>query len=165
MPVALQNIFRFILLIFFQVLVLNNLQFMGFINPYVYVLFVLSLPYRMPRWLTLVLGFITGLVIDMFANTGGMHAFATVLVAFMRNKTIDLFIAIDEGNNPTPSFHSFGINAYLKYMILMVVVHHSSLFLLEAFSFSNFGLLFGKILLSSLVTILIIFGIQSLNKR
>lgn len=165
MPVVFQNIIRFILLLFFQVMVLNNLQFLGYINPYIYVLFILALPYRMPRWMTLVLGFLTGLVIDMFANTGGLHAFATVLVAFLRNGTIDLFLAIDEGNNPTPSLHSFGINAYLKYVILLVFIHHATLFFLEAFSFSNFGLLAGKIVLSASVTILIIFGVQSLFKR
>lgn len=165
MPVALQNIFRFILLILFQVLVLNNLQFLGFINPYVYILFILSLPYRLPKSITLLLGFFTGLLIDMFANTGGMHIAATVLIAYLRTGTINLFIAIDEGNNPTPSLHSFGVNAYLKYMILLVLVHHTTLFLLEAFSFSNFALLFGKIVLSTLVSILIIFGIQSINKR
>ena len=165
MPVALQNIFRFLLLVLFQVLVLNNIQFLGYINPYIYILFILSLPYRMPRWITLVLGFATGLIIDMFANTGGIHAFATVMVAFLRTGTTNLFIAIDEGNNPTPSFHTFGVNAYLKYMILLVFVHHSTLFLLEAFTFASFGLLLGKIVLSSVVTILIILGIQSLNKR
>jgi rod shape-determining protein MreD len=165
MPVALQNIFRFLLLVLFQVLVLNNIQFLGYINPYIYILFILSLPYRMPRWITLVLGFATGLIIDMFANTGGIHAFATVMVAFLRTGTTNLFIAIDEGNNPTPSFHTFGVNAYLKYMILLVFIHHATLFLLEAFTFASFGLLLGKIVLSSVVTILIILGIQSLNKR
>jgi len=165
MPVVLQNIFRFILLVLFQVLVLNNIQFLGYINPYVYILFILALPVRTPRWFALLLAFGLGLTIDMFSNTGGMHAFATVLVAFLRNGTIKLFTAIEEGNNPTPSFYTFGVSAYVKYVVLMVFVHHTALFIVEAFSLAHFWLMLAKILLSSLVTILLILGVQSLNKK
>ena len=90
MPTVLQNIFRFILLVLFQVLVLNNIQFLGYINPYLYILFILSLPVQMPRWFLLVLAFILGLSIDIFSNTLGMHAFATVFVAFFREGIIKL---------------------------------------------------------------------------
>jgi rod shape-determining protein MreD len=165
MPVVLQNIFRFFLLVLFQVLVLNNIQFLGYINPYVYILFILALPVRTPRWFSLLLAFGLGLTIDMFSNTGGMHAFATVMVAFLRDGTIKLFTAIDEGNNPTPSFHSFGVSAYVKYVVLLVFVHHTTLFILESFSLMHFWLMLAKILLSSFVTVLLILGIQSLNKK
>jgi len=165
MPVVLQNIFRFILLVLFQVLVLNNIQFLGYINPYIYILFILALPVRTPRWFALLLAFGIGITIDMFSNTGGMHAFAAVMVAFLRNGTIKLFTAIEEGNNPTPSFHTFGVGAYVKYVVLMVFIHHTTLFILEAFSLANFWLMLAKILLSSVVTILLVLGIQSLNKK
>ena len=165
MPVVLQNIFRFILLVLFQVLVLNNIQFLGYIIPYVYILFILALPVRTPRWLALLLAFGLGLTIDMFSNTMGMHAFAAVMVAFLRNGTIKLFIAIEEGNNPTPSFHSFGVSAYIKYIVLLVFIHHTTLFLLESLSFAHFWLTLAKIILSTGVTVLLIMGIQSLNKR
>lgn len=165
MPVVLQNIFRFILLVLFQVLVLNNIQFLGYINPYVYILFILALPVRTPRWFALLLAFGLGLTIDMFSNTGGMHAFATVMVAFLRNGVIKLFTSIEEGNNPTPSFHTFGVSAYVKYAFLLVFVHHTTLFLMESMSFAHFWLMMAKIILSSLVTILLILGIESLNKK
>jgi len=165
MPVVLQNIFRFIFLVLFQVLVLNNIQFLGYINPYVYILFVLALPVQTPRWFTLFLAFCLGLTIDTFSNTMGMHAFAAVMVAFLRNGTIKLFTAIEEGNNPTPSFHTFGVSAYVKYVVLLIFVHHTTLFLLEAFSFYHFWLLLAKIVLSSLVTTVLVLGIQSLNKK
>ena len=162
MPTALQNIFRFILLVLLQVLVLNNIQFMGYINPYLY---ILSLPYQTPKWFVLLLGFTLGLTIDVCSNTMGMHAFATVFVAFLRGGTIKLFTSIEEGNNPTPSFHTFGVSAYIKYVVLMVFIHHAILFYLEAFSFVHFWIISTKILLSSVVTILLIFGIQSFNKK
>lgn len=165
MLIVLQNIFRFIILVLFQVLVLNNIQFLGYINPYIYILFILSLPYQTPRWFTLILAFAIGLTIDTFSNTMGMHAFAAVMVAFLRTGIIKLFTAIEEGNNPTPSFHTFGVSAYVKYVIAMVVIHHATLFFLEAFTFANFWIMSLKIVLSSMLTILLILGFQSLKTK
>lgn len=165
MLILLQNILRFVLLVLIQVLALNNIQFLGFLNPYIYILFILSLPVRLPSWATLLLAFVLGLTIDAFSNTMGMHAFAAVLVAFLRNSIIKLFIAIDEGNNPSPSFYTFGVGAYVKYVVAMVVIHHIALFLLEAFSFHHFWIILLKIILSSALTTLIILGIQSLKRK
>ena len=165
MPTVLQNIFRFVLLVLFQVLVLNNIQFLGYINPYLYILFILSLPVQMPRWFLLILAFVLGLTIDIFSNTPGTHAFATVLVAFFRDGIVKLFTNIEEGNNPTPSFYTFGVSAYIKYVVLIVIIHHSTLFILEAFSFSHFWILLAKIMLSALVTTLLILGIQSIKTK
>ena len=165
MPTVLQNIFRFILLVLFQVLVLNNIQFLGYINPYLYVLFILSLPVQMPRWFLLILAFVLGLTIDIFSNTPGIHAFATVLVAFFKDGIIKLFTNLEEGNNPTPSFHTFGVSAYIKYVVLIVIIHHFTLFILEAFSFSHFWILSAKILLSALVSTILILGIQSVKTK
>jgi len=165
MPTLLQNIIRFILLVLFQVLVLNNIQFLGYINPYLYILIILSLPVQMPRWFLLILAFFLGLTIDVFSNTLGMHAFATVLVAYFRDGIIKLFTNIEEGNNPTPSFHTFGVSAYIKYVVIMVIIHHATLFTLEAFSFFQFWILLPKIILSSMVTILLIMGIQSIKTK
>jgi len=165
MPIVLQNIFRFILLVLAQVLVLNNVQFLGFINPYIYILFILSLPVLTPRWLSLILAFALGLTVDAFSNTMGMHAFAAVLIAFLRNGTVKLFIALDEGNNPTPSFYTFGVSAYVKYIVVLVFIHHATLFFLEAFTLTHFWFTLSKIILSSVVTILLILGIQSLKTK
>ena len=165
MLVTLQNIFRFILLIVLQIFLLDNIQFLGCITPMIYVLFILSLPVRFPRSLLLLLAFAMGLIIDIFSNTLGIHAFATVFVAFMRNPVINIFTSIDEGNNPTPSFHSFGVGAYVRYVITIVLLHHTTLFLLEAFSLMNVVFLVPKILISSAVTILLILATQSLKSR
>jgi len=165
MLVALQNIFRFILLIVLQIFLLDNIQFLGYITPMIYVLFILSLPVRFPRSLLLLLAFAMGLIIDIFSNTLGIHAFATVFVAFVRNPVINIFTSIDEGNNPTPSFHSFGVGAYVRYVITIVLLHHTTLFLLEAFSLMNVVFLVPKILISSAVTILLILATQSLKSK
>jgi len=165
MLTVIQNIILFIVLILAQVLVLNNIQFLGFINPYIYILFIISLPVSLPRWFTLILAFAMGILIDVFSNTLGMHAAAAVLIAYARSFIIKLFTSIDEGNNPTPSFHTFGVGAYIKYIFVMVFLHHATLFYLEVFSFAHFWLILFKTLLSSTITILIILGLKSMSRR
>jgi rod shape-determining protein MreD len=165
MLTIIQNIISFILLVLVQVLALNNIQFLGYINPYIYILFIISLPTRLQPWITLILAFILGLTIDIFSNTMGTHAFATVLIAFIRTPIIKLFASIEEGVNPVPSFYSFGVGAYIRYVIVMVLVHHTSLFFIEAFSFTNVWIVFTKVILSSLVSIFLLLGIRSFYKK
>ncbi|MDO9154182.1 MAG: rod shape-determining protein MreD [Paludibacter sp.] len=165
MLILLQNIIRFVALVLLQVLALNNIQFLGFLNPYIYILFIFSLPVKLPRWFTLILGFVLGLSIDMFSNTLGIHAFASVLIAFIRQGVIGLFTSIEEGSNPTPSFYTFGVGSYIKYVVVLVFIHHFTLFILEAFTFNHLGMTLLKALLNSFVTILIILGIQSFRKK
>ncbi len=165
MAVALQNILRFIFLILLQVFILDNIQFMGYINPMIYVLFILSLPVRFPKWALLILAFIMGLIIDVFSNTAGMHSFALVFAAFLRTPVINIFTSLDEGANPTPSFHTFGVSAYVKYVVILVLIHHFILFFIESFSFLHLTLLIPKIIISSTVTILLILGLQSFKSK
>jgi rod shape-determining protein MreD len=161
----LQNIIRFVVLILVQVLVLNHIQFLGFINPYIYILFILSQPAKQATWLTLLLAFAMGLVVDTFSNTPGMHSFALVFVAFARKGIIKLFATIDDNFNPVPSFHSFGAAAYIKYIVVAVFIHHALLFFLESFSLDYFWIVSLKTILSSLVTIILILGIKITEKK
>lgn len=165
MQLVFQNIIRFILLVLIQVFVLDNIQFLGYISPMIYVLFILSLPIRFPRGTLLILAFLLGLIIDIFNNTMGIHAFATVFIAFIRSTVIKMSVSTEEMSNPTPSFRVFGVANYVKYVVIMVLIHHSVLFLIESFSFLHLSLLIPKILLSSVVTILIILGTQSLKSK
>jgi rod shape-determining protein MreD len=165
MQLVLQNIVRLVLLILLQVLVLNNVAFLGFVNPYLYILFVIMLPVKLTRWATLVLAFGCGLLMDTFSNTGGMHTASLLLIAFLRNGIIGLFITIEEGNNPTPTFYTFGLNAYIKYVVMMVVIYHLAFFVIEASSLAHPLMLITKIIMSSVVTIFIIMGIQMIKIR
>lgn len=165
MILFLQNIVRFFLLILIQVFVLNNIRFLGFINPYIYILFIFLLPVKFPRWLSLILAFIIGIIIDAFSNTYGIHAFSAVLIAFLRNPVINIFTSIEEGANPVPSFYTFGVAAFIKYIITLVIIHHTTFFFLEIFGFENIGQTLLKIILNAFVTIVIILGIHSFKKK
>ena len=84
-----------ILLILFQIIILNNIQFSGYVNPYVYIMFILMLPSLTPSWLLLLTAFLTGLIIDLFSGSPGMHAGATVLAAFSRPLVLRLIAPRD----------------------------------------------------------------------
>lgn len=165
MLLAFQIIIRFIVLVFLQIFVLDNIQFLGYINPMIYVLFILSLPVRFPKWISFLLAFFLGLTIDVFSNTLGMHTFATVFLAFARTPVINLLTSFDEGINPVPSYKTFGVNNYVKYIVLCVFLHHFTLFMIETFSFASFTFTFLKILTSSAVTILLILLVQTFKTK
>jgi len=164
MILLIQNIVRFALLILVQVFVLNNIRLLGYINPYIYILFIFLLPVKFSRAGSLVLAFILGMIIDAFSNTPGMHTFATVLIAFLRNPVINIFITIEEGANPEPSFYSFGVAAFIKYIITLVFIHHSAFFFLEIFTFVGVGQTLLRIFLNTLITSIILLGINSFKK-
>lgn len=165
MILLLQNIFRFILLIAIQVFVLNNIHFMGFINPYIYILFILLWPVKLQRWAGLLLAFVTGLIIDMFNNTPGIHAASAVAIAFLRNPVISIFTSIEEGSNPVPSFYTFGVGAFVKYVITLTFIHHFLLYMLEVFTWTDFSQTLLRITVNTFITVVIILGVQSLNKK
>ncbi len=91
----LKIISRFFFLILLQVMVLNNVQFNGFINPFLYVMFILMLPFETPNWLVLIIGFILGLIIDSFGDTMGMHAAACTAMGFARKTVLKFFSPLE----------------------------------------------------------------------
>ncbi|MDP3463198.1 MAG: rod shape-determining protein MreD [Bacteroidales bacterium] len=131
---------RFIALILFQVLIINNIRIGGYVNPFVYVLFILLLPFNIKPWVLLMLGFVTGFTIDIFSLTPGLHTGATVLLAYMRPVIIRLTIGPrDPEGTLNPGLHDLGARWFFTYSVLLVTLHHFALFLLEVFSFYHFG--------------------------
>lgn len=153
----LKNLFRYIVLVLVQVVILNNIQLGGFINPYLYVLFILMLPFDTPVGLVMALSFAMGLTIDMFLNTVGMHAAACVFMGYSRLSVLKLF-APREGFESAvePSFQNLGYKSYISYAAVMVVLHHLVLFYVEVFRFSEFFQTFFRVILSSIFSLFLI---------
>lgn len=148
----------FVLLILLQIFILNNIQLSGYINPYLYVLFILLLPYEIAGWALLIVGLLTGLTIDTFMNTYGMHSSATILLAFLRPYMLRMLADredVDKKGNPSLSGNGFVW--FLKYVSILVFAHHLMLFFIEAFSFSTFFSTLWRTLLSSVTTTIFIF--------
>lgn len=150
------NVVRFILLVLVQGLVLNNILFSGYINPYLYVLFILLLPFDVPKWLLLMSAFFIGLSIDMFSNTPGMHAAASVLMAFLRPKLLGIITQREEiESRDEPGLKKLGLVRFLMYAFLLVFIHHSLLFFIEVFRLQEFFSTLLRAILSSIFTVLL----------
>ena len=151
------NIIRFFFLVFFQVLILNHINLSGYINPYLYIYFILLLPFDTPKWLLLIISFVLGWSVDMFTNTIGLNAAACVLMAFARPFVIT---AISSGPESllgdTPSLRNQGIKWFLYYSIILILIHHLALFYLEIFRFSEFLSTMLRVLLSSIFTLVLV---------
>jgi len=154
---------QFLVLVLLQVFILNNVQMGGFVNPYIYILFIILLPVNTPKWLLLVLGFFLGLSIDLFAHTPGMNSSATVFLAFSRPYILEI-IAPREGyeKDSSPRLKIYGFTWFLRYAFIMVLAHHFVLFYIEVFRFSDFFLTFSRVILSTAFSTLLIVTSQYL---
>jgi hypothetical protein len=140
----------FILVVLLQVLIFNHIQFSNLINPYFYVLFVLILPFDTPKSFLLISSFLLGLSIDLLSNTPGMHAAATTLMAFCRPRVLKWISPRDDYESGTlPTLYYYGLNWFLKYTLILVLIHHFTLFYIEMFRWSDFFFTFLRVIAST----------------
>jgi len=156
----------FIMLMLIQVLVFNNIQFSGFVNPYVYIMFIMLLPLEIPAWLLLFLSFATGMVMDYFSNSPGMHTAASVLAGFARPYVLRLLSPRDGyESGPNPSISAYGFRWFFIYTSVIVLIHHIALFYLEVFRFADFFRTMLRVILSSVFSVAFILLIEAYRKR
>ena len=161
---ALQ-IIRFVVLVLLQVLVINHIRLGGYVHPYIYLIFIMLLPFNTPKWQLLVLGFFLGLTVDLFTGTPGLHAGATTLMAFCRPSIISLISGNQKFENIIePNLGQLGGVWFFRYVLCLVLIHHFALFFLESFSFRLIGQVLLRILLSVPVSIFLIMMILYIFK-
>jgi rod shape-determining protein MreD len=153
-------------LMLLQILLFNNIQFSGYINPYVYVMFIIMLPLGMPEWLVLLLSFLTGFTVDMFCGTPGVHTAATVMAGFARPYILSLNIT-SEAISPssTPSIKNNGIRWFIVFTFSIVIIHHLTLFYVEVFRFAGFFRTLLRALLSTVFTTFFIVIMELFRSR
>lgn len=162
--VVISNTLRFIFLVLLQVLLLNNINFLGYINPYLYVLFILLFPFNSSQTLFIFLSFLLGLSIDLFEDSGGINAAACLVVAYIRPLVLRFSFGVSY-DYQTIKFSSTPFGSRISYVAIIVFVHHFVLFLLEIFSFAHLLLIMEKTLYSGLFTIVLIFLSLTLFSR
>lgn len=161
----LKYIFTFIGVLIAQILVFNQIQFSGYINPAFYIIFILILPVSTPAWLRLISSFLLGFIVDIFSQSPGLHTSASVLIAFLQPYILITFqnTEIDEEKPSSMSF--LGFQWFVSYTAILVLIHQSTYFLLEIFSFSNFLDSLYRIILSSFATFTVIILTQLITYR
>jgi rod shape-determining protein MreD len=158
-----KTVFRFVFFILLQVWALNNVHLFRIVEPFLYVYIIVKFPVRMSRTQTIVFSFLSGLVIDVFSNTPGMHAAACSLAGFLRDPLMKAFVDREQSENATPSYHTFGMGAFMRYAASLVVIHHLTLYLIESVSLFDPAFLFLRIFASVILTTLCIFVAEAFN--
>ena len=151
------NIVRFLILVGMQVFLFKNIGYYNLITPYPYIFFLLLLPFGIPNLGLYVLAFFTGLTVDMFYDTPGVNAAASVVLAWAR---IGFFALTLESENhekyATPLLGEVPFRWFLPYLLLTAFLHHLTLYMLAVFSFSQFHYTLFSTVFSCIFTVLVI---------
>ena len=142
------------MLVFMQVFLFKNIAIYNLSTPYLYILFILLLPFETPNILLFALAFILGITIDAFYDTPGLHAASCVLLAFVRIVFINITVQ-KEGfdNEPEPTLSIMGFRWFFIYALILTLIHHFFLFNLEVFRLADLEYTLQRFLLSSLFTV------------
>ncbi|HLW30740.1 MAG TPA: hypothetical protein VKX40_00660 [Aequorivita sp.] len=151
------NAGRFVILVFVQVFLLNNINLGGYINPYVYILFILLYPLNGNKSLLIFLSFLLGLSVDIFEDSGGVHAAACAFIAYIRPVVLKYSFGISYEYNSVNLKKAAPIERF-TYITSMAILHHFVMFTLEIFSFQHMLLLLKSTLFSAFFTVILIFG-------
>lgn len=148
------NTLRFLALLVAQIFIFNNVNLFGYINPYPYVLFLLVFPFTSNRSLYILIAFLTGLTMDMFGNSGGIHAAACLFLAYLRPYALQFAFGVSYEYN---SIKLSKVTFYERFVFIsvMVLLHHVVLFALEVFNISNILYTINKTLVTSIFTIVL----------
>ena len=164
---VLLNIARFVLLLLAQVAFFNKINFLGFINPYPYILFIILYPVNANRYGLLLSSFFLGLIMDMFCNSGGVHAAACMTLAYVRPYFFKFTFGLSY------EYQTVKINDKLSperfsFIAISIITHHIVLFVLEIFKFTFFWNILIRTIASAVFTLLaciIIIYLFKPNKR
>lgn len=160
------NVLRFIILIFLQVFLLKNMVFYNLNVPFLYILFILLLPFETPNLLLFILSFLLGITIDLFSDTLGLHAAACTILALLRIFFINITVQKDNyDSDPEPTLGIMGFRWFFFYTLILTFFHHFFLFNLEVFKLAEILNTISRVLISSLFTILLIFTTELLFYR
>ena len=154
-----------VLSIVVQLLFLRDLALFYYGFCFVYLWALIKAPIETPPLYLILGGFVLGWLLDTFYNTHGMHAFSTVLVAWLRPTFFKILTpANGYDERSSISLEEMKWMWFYPYLALMLFTHHLVLFLLEASDASLFGLSLLKALLSTLLGIAVFTLLELFNK-
>lgn len=151
---TLINIVRFVILLFLQVIIFNNIDLFGYINPFPYVLYILLFPVNGNKTVLLVSSFLLGLLLDMFCNSGGVHAAASLTLAYVRPNLFKFAFGLSYEYQTVKIADKISTER-VSFLLLSIFIHHFVLFLLEFFRPSLFFIIISRTLITTVFTLLI----------
>ncbi len=155
------NVVRFIVLVLLQGLILQNIgegiKDFAYIHIIIYPLFILLLPLKTPRMLLIFLGFLIGIAVDSFYLTPGLHASASVFIAYARSFVLRITEPRAGYNvNYSPTAFRSGKGWFYRYAGILMAAHLFFYFSVEAFTFVYWTEIIAKTVVSFLISMLFI---------
>ena len=158
------HIFQFFLLLFLQSFLLNNINLFGFINPNLYLLFIIIYRLDGDPTLLIIIGFVMGLLLDLLTQGSGGHTIATLTIAFLRLSIIKFSFGVNY-DVPMGMIKGSLLRQRLLYFMLMVVIHHLVLYSIVYFSFDNIIIILKNTLFTSFFTFILVYICLGLFKE
>ena len=162
---VIKSIFALIALLFLQIFILNNFMFEGFLNPYIYIAFILFLPPRSSALYVLSLAFLIGAIVDVFEGAYGVHTAASVFIAFIKPLLFGVFKTGKTALSDSSEIKQLGLLRSLGFLLIGIFLHHFILFSIENFAWDNLFQLLMRSLYSSLFSFTFVLLYQLWNYR
>lgn len=153
-----------VVLVLVQALVLNKVNILGYITPYLYIYIILKADVNESRNSVMLWAFLCGILVDVFSDSPGINAASSVFLAFVRPNVLSLFVSRDALEQGVPSIKTIGIGAFTKYVAVSALLHHSFLVAVSYFSLTSVGEMILRVVLSSVLTVVFILLIDNIRK-
>lgn len=165
MSEIINHLKRFVGLVLFQVLILNQMHINGYATPFLYIYFILQIRSKARRNELMLWAFFLGLTIDMFSNTPGMNAASATCLAFFRTPLLKMVTLRDLDENFRPSIKILGLAVFFRYVLLTSTLFCILFFLINTFSLLHFSTMLLKIISSTVTTLLCIMSIEYTRRK
>ncbi len=160
----IQHITQTFLFVIIQVLVLNEILFFTFINPFLYIILIITLPLSTTKWNLLLYAFFVGFIIDLFSDSIGFHSTALIFMAFMKPLISKLTIPHNIlSENDKITLNKVGPKSFITFTSILTIIHHVLLFTITHLDI-NFNIIL-KSVSSVIVTVILIIITQLFEKR
>jgi len=164
--IAFTYLIKVVLLVLAQAVIFNNLVLFGMAVPLVFVYAIISMPMTWPTNLSVTIGFVLGLTVDVFSNTYGVNALSCTMLAFARKPIFHLYVQRDDDlAGLKPSQRSMGSAAFLKYMVTMAVSYCALALAIDSLAVFSFWRILLQIITSSIFTAALIYALDSIFTR
>ena len=144
----------FVITMLLQIFFFDNLSLSIYLNPLIYIAIIILLPIETSPILTLLVGLLTGVVMDFAMGVAGINTIAIVLIAFLRPFILALFFNKNNlRDGGIPSVNQLGRLFFLYYLLILTLGHHLIFFLLEDLSFDHLPITLLRFVVSSIVSL------------
>ncbi len=156
----LKIFFQFITLILAQIIVLDNINLFGFLNPIIYILFIITYKFDQNQTLFIFLCFLLGFLIDLLTQSSGANTISCLILSYIRPFVINSCFKINS-NMPKAYINDPNISHRLYYILSIVLIHHLIYFSIVYFDINSLILIIKYTFLTTILSIILIWPLIS----